>query len=237
MVKLDSNQPETSPVTKSPSSSIKSSIIFLLKFIWGFFPRSCQGNFRRLSLIETYARGKGIWCRWLTKVGDPALTLSPSPVFPVAMQKRSCDISYTVNVVIIKAENKHSAVNQPQYLLVTWNGFQSVTHVRPRVTIFWRQNGNWEVGGRSGVVYDVLQILINRCCRNYVTWKHLTTEGSRGHVYQKGIRKTYEETVSACPVEYYVQINHLILITDIDANKEESVGRNYVLSNSSYHRL
>ena len=35
-----SNQPETLPVTKSPSSSMKSSIIFLLKFNWKFFQRS-----------------------------------------------------------------------------------------------------------------------------------------------------------------------------------------------------
>ena len=40
MFKFDSNQPETLPVTKSPSSSMKLSIVFLLKFIWRFFPRS-----------------------------------------------------------------------------------------------------------------------------------------------------------------------------------------------------
>ena len=50
MFKFDSNQLEMLPVTKSPPSSMKSSIIFLLKFIWSFFPWSYN-------------------LPWLTKVG------------------------------------------------------------------------------------------------------------------------------------------------------------------------
>lgn len=92
------------------------------------------------------------------------------PVFAIAMKKRSCYIGYTVNLVIIQTKNKDSAVNQLEDLLVTWNGFQQMAHARPSVTVFWRESGDWEVGGRGGVVGDILQILINRSCGDYVTW-------------------------------------------------------------------
>ena len=75
------------PVRKSPSS-MKSWIIFLLKFIWRFFPPLYNlpcglnsavaskitfiKNFRCLSLIEMYKPGKGIWWR-LTKVGGTVI--------------------------------------------------------------------------------------------------------------------------------------------------------------------
>ena len=86
---------------QSPSSSMKSWIIFLPKFIWRFFPslcaKLCHRNFRRLSLIEKYSRGKGIWWGWLTKwAGQWYKNLNPfrsSVVFVVRTFFRCCSSS------------------------------------------------------------------------------------------------------------------------------------------------
>lgn len=78
--------------------------------------------------------------------------------------------------MIIQAQNKNSAVNQLEYLLVTWNGFQRMAHVRPSVTVFWCESGDRKVGGRGGVVDNILQILINSRCWDNITWKVNKTE-------------------------------------------------------------
>ena len=85
------------------------------------------------------------------------------------MKKRSRNIRNTANVMIIQTENKHGAVNQLEDLFITWNGFQSMAHARPTVTIFWRQSSYWEVGGRGGVFNDVFEILIYGGSWDYVT--------------------------------------------------------------------
>lgn len=70
--------------------------------------------------------------------------------------------------MIIKAQDKYSTVNQPKHFLVSRLRLQSAAHVCPRVTVLGGQNPDWKVGGRGGVFYNALQVLVNGSCWYYV---------------------------------------------------------------------
>ena len=70
--------------------------------------------------------------------------------------------------MIIQTQYKNSTVNQTQRFLVTRLRLQGTSNVCPGVTVLSSQSRNWELRGRGGVFYNVLQILVNGSGWHYI---------------------------------------------------------------------